>query len=387
LIHFSAHERYEQLISGSEGEWIVPGGILECNDKEQHGFYVLPAVVMVSDSASLDASSLAKGAENAWWDKATTTPSKGSWKSHPMMASEKSGKFVVRIGTGMKAFKSKREAFVAFKRQGAGASGNALIDTIEGTHQPSNAIVYRDAIAANKPVSAVAVDAYKIKLPEGWEQRGDLWYPPASTSGEALPPTTSAEVVPSEEETPTPVATPIPSVETTPEETSSDAGLTATEKVTKYGRLITSKFAPFQKTLDELGIVTNVKIVSDDYQKYPINFNVDQKLFEINPIALVRAVEWIQKNSPPGYSIGEYFDRMVEEEVDHALTSEFSNADPKNRRSIELLAKTEKDIGAELEKEYPDWDAKSDWAKGSEIFQRILAARRNPDLPRPTTES
>ena len=60
LIHFSAHERYEQLISGSQGEWIVPGGILECNDKEQHGFYVLPAVVMVSDSASLDASSLAK---------------------------------------------------------------------------------------------------------------------------------------------------------------------------------------------------------------------------------------------------------------------------------------------------------------------------------------
>ena len=60
LIHFSAHERYEQLISGSEGEWIVPGGILECNDKEQHGFYVLPAVVMVTDSAMLDASPLAK---------------------------------------------------------------------------------------------------------------------------------------------------------------------------------------------------------------------------------------------------------------------------------------------------------------------------------------
>ena len=60
LIHFSAHERYERLISGSEGEWIVPGGILECNDKEQHGFYVLPAVVLVSVSASLDASPLAQ---------------------------------------------------------------------------------------------------------------------------------------------------------------------------------------------------------------------------------------------------------------------------------------------------------------------------------------
>jgi acyl-CoA reductase-like NAD-dependent aldehyde dehydrogenase len=60
LIHFSAHERYERLISGSEGEWIVPGGILECNDKEQHGFYVLPAVVLVSDSPSLDASPLAQ---------------------------------------------------------------------------------------------------------------------------------------------------------------------------------------------------------------------------------------------------------------------------------------------------------------------------------------
>lgn len=33
---------------------------MECNDKEQHGFYVLPAVVLVSDSATLDASPLAR---------------------------------------------------------------------------------------------------------------------------------------------------------------------------------------------------------------------------------------------------------------------------------------------------------------------------------------
>ena len=60
LIHFSAYERYERLISGSEGEWIVPGGILECNDKDQHGFYVLPAAVRVTDAALLDASPLAR---------------------------------------------------------------------------------------------------------------------------------------------------------------------------------------------------------------------------------------------------------------------------------------------------------------------------------------
>jgi len=60
LIQCSAHERYERLISGSEGDWIVPGGMRTCNDKGQHGFYVLPAVIHVTDVALLDASPLAR---------------------------------------------------------------------------------------------------------------------------------------------------------------------------------------------------------------------------------------------------------------------------------------------------------------------------------------
>jgi acyl-CoA reductase-like NAD-dependent aldehyde dehydrogenase len=60
LISFAAHERYECLISKSVGEWIVPGGILEKISPEMHGYYVLPAVVVAGDAASLDESLLAK---------------------------------------------------------------------------------------------------------------------------------------------------------------------------------------------------------------------------------------------------------------------------------------------------------------------------------------
>ena len=123
--------------------------------------------------------SLAKGAENAWWDKATTTQSRGSFTAHPMMASESGGKYTVRLGSGMKAklktFNSKREAFLAYKKQGAGSAGNALINAIEGTNQKQDAIVYDVAIASRKPVSAAAVDAYGIKLPEGYVKRGELY--------------------------------------------------------------------------------------------------------------------------------------------------------------------------------------------------------------------
>ncbi|MEI8294785.1 MAG: aldehyde dehydrogenase family protein [bacterium] len=59
LISFAAHERYECLICSRVGEWIVPGGILEKVASEQHGYYVLPAVVLAEDPASLDASPLA----------------------------------------------------------------------------------------------------------------------------------------------------------------------------------------------------------------------------------------------------------------------------------------------------------------------------------------
>jgi hypothetical protein len=131
-----------------------------------------------------NAPSLAKGAEDVWWNKATSTPSKGSFKTHPMMASEKDGKFLVRLGSGMKSkiksFNSKREAFLAYKRQGAGATGNALIDVIEGTPQKSDAIIYNVAVKQNKPVSAQAVDTYGITLPKGYTKQGDLYvYQPA----------------------------------------------------------------------------------------------------------------------------------------------------------------------------------------------------------------
>ena len=59
LISFAAHERYEGLVSARVGEWVVPGGILEKINPEMHGYYVLPAVVLVDDISNLDLSPLA----------------------------------------------------------------------------------------------------------------------------------------------------------------------------------------------------------------------------------------------------------------------------------------------------------------------------------------
>lgn len=59
LIGFAAHERYEQLVSLDVGEWILPGGVLETNPKGQHGYWVLPAIVVCGDCAPLDKSPLA----------------------------------------------------------------------------------------------------------------------------------------------------------------------------------------------------------------------------------------------------------------------------------------------------------------------------------------
>ena len=60
LISFAAHERYEELVSLDVGEWILPGGVLETNPKGQHGYFVLPAIVVSTDAAMLDESPLAK---------------------------------------------------------------------------------------------------------------------------------------------------------------------------------------------------------------------------------------------------------------------------------------------------------------------------------------
>jgi acyl-CoA reductase-like NAD-dependent aldehyde dehydrogenase len=59
LINFAAHERYEELVSLDIGEWILPGGVLETNPKGQHGYFVLPAIVVCTDPALLDESPLA----------------------------------------------------------------------------------------------------------------------------------------------------------------------------------------------------------------------------------------------------------------------------------------------------------------------------------------
>jgi acyl-CoA reductase-like NAD-dependent aldehyde dehydrogenase len=59
LINFAAHERYEELVSLDFGEWILPGGVLETNPKGQHGYFVLPAIVVSTDPAELDESPLA----------------------------------------------------------------------------------------------------------------------------------------------------------------------------------------------------------------------------------------------------------------------------------------------------------------------------------------
>ena len=59
LISFAAHERYEKLASLDIGEWILPGGVLEKNSREQHGYWVLPAIAVVSSADALDRSPLA----------------------------------------------------------------------------------------------------------------------------------------------------------------------------------------------------------------------------------------------------------------------------------------------------------------------------------------
>lgn len=63
MVNFTAHERYERIVSEPVGEWVVPGGILEQNDKGQHGYYVLPAVVVVGggdERRGLDVSLLSR---------------------------------------------------------------------------------------------------------------------------------------------------------------------------------------------------------------------------------------------------------------------------------------------------------------------------------------
>ena len=59
VISFGARERYERLVSLNAGEWILPGGILEKNSRDQHGYWVLPAIAVISDSSALDLSPLA----------------------------------------------------------------------------------------------------------------------------------------------------------------------------------------------------------------------------------------------------------------------------------------------------------------------------------------
>lgn len=59
LIGFAAHERYEKLTSLEICEWILPGGVLEKNSRDQHGYWVLPAIALVADDVILDRSPLA----------------------------------------------------------------------------------------------------------------------------------------------------------------------------------------------------------------------------------------------------------------------------------------------------------------------------------------
>ena len=59
LISFAARERYEKLASLEIGEWILPGGIMEKNSRDQHGYWVLPAITRVDSLDTLDRSALA----------------------------------------------------------------------------------------------------------------------------------------------------------------------------------------------------------------------------------------------------------------------------------------------------------------------------------------
>ncbi len=59
LINLASHERYEKLASLEIGEWILPGGILEKNSRDQHGYWALPAIAVAADPEALDRSALA----------------------------------------------------------------------------------------------------------------------------------------------------------------------------------------------------------------------------------------------------------------------------------------------------------------------------------------
>jgi acyl-CoA reductase-like NAD-dependent aldehyde dehydrogenase len=59
LINLASHERYEKLASLEIGEWILPGGILEKNSRDQHGYWALPAIAVAADPDALDRSPLA----------------------------------------------------------------------------------------------------------------------------------------------------------------------------------------------------------------------------------------------------------------------------------------------------------------------------------------
>jgi hypothetical protein len=51
----------------------------------------------------------------------------------------------------------------------------------------SHPLAAKLAVFRGEPVSAAAVEAYGIKLPEGWTQRGDLWHPPEAKPAAQAP--------------------------------------------------------------------------------------------------------------------------------------------------------------------------------------------------------
>jgi hypothetical protein len=206
-----------------------------------------------------NAPSLAKGAEDVWWNKATSTPSKGSFTTNPMMASEKDGKFLVRLGSGMKSkiksFNSKREAFLAYKRQGAGATGNALIDVIEGTPQKSDAIIYDVAVKQNKPISTKAVELYNIQLPEGYTKQGDLYvYQPAVSETITQPTKTKVGTDVMVEATPTPL-----------------------EDRYTFEEIFNEAYKLFGETIPE-----KFSIMTDENQKFKAAYTLEDGAIEVN---------------------------------------------------------------------------------------------------------
>ena len=155
--------------------------------------------------------SVAPGKEEAWWSAKEKQEAPRRYAAGTKMVLEENGRFfVLDLNTNKyKSFGSKREAFLFFKAKG-GYSERRYIEALSGKKlDPLSRIDHKiavdNAVKNNAPVSAETVDAYGIKLPEGYVKQGELYVyektqplPKDDTAGErgAVAPAPTVEPAP-----------------------------------------------------------------------------------------------------------------------------------------------------------------------------------------------